>query len=74
MLPGLFEKLKKYRKWFWIGPSVYTALVMISRIIMGAHFLSDTLIALAISLGSIMIIYGIFNQIGKRRKNEISYS
>lgn len=43
MLPDIFEKLKKYKVWFYVGPIVYTALVAVSRIVNRAHFLSDVL-------------------------------
>lgn len=43
ILPEMYESLKKYRPVFWIVPAVYTAIVAISRIVMGAHYLSDVL-------------------------------
>lgn len=41
ILPDLFDKLKKYRKFFYIIPLCYTLSVGLSRIVIGAHFLSD---------------------------------
>lgn len=45
ILPDLFPKLaEKNRKWiFWTVPIAYTAIVALSRILMGAHYLSDVL-------------------------------
>lgn len=43
ILPIMYEKLKKLDTLFWIVPTVYTATVAISRIVMGAHYLSDVL-------------------------------
>lgn len=43
LLPDIFDKLKKYRVWFYIIPTVYTIIVAISRLVNEAHFLSDTL-------------------------------
>ena len=43
MLPDIFERLKKYKVWFYVVPMVYTALVAVSRIVNRAHFLSDVL-------------------------------
>ena len=41
LLPDIFEKLKKYRAWFYIVPAVVTAAVAISRVVNRAHYLSD---------------------------------
>ena len=43
VLPELFEKLKKYKVWFWVLPILYTVAVAISRIVNRAHYLSDVL-------------------------------
>jgi len=43
ILPIMYEKLKKYNTLFWLLPTLYTITVAISRIIMGAHYLSDVL-------------------------------
>lgn len=57
MLPNLFNKLKKYKIWFYIVPIVYTLLVAISRIVAKAHFLSDVLFG-----GTITIIVVFFSR------------
>ncbi len=43
LLPDIFETLntKKYKWIFWTVPAVYTVCVGFSRILMGAHYLSD---------------------------------
>lgn len=43
VIPELFEKVKKYKVWFWICPIVFTVLVAISRMVNRAHYLSDVL-------------------------------
>ncbi|MFW5780369.1 MAG: phosphatase PAP2 family protein [Bacillota bacterium] len=53
MLPDLFDKLKKYKVWFYVIPIVYTSLVAISRIIVMAHFLTDVVMATAIVFASV---------------------
>lgn len=56
MLPELFEKLKKHKVWFYIVPSVITALVAISRLVNRAHYLSDVVMAAAITVTLIFLI------------------
>ncbi|MDR0751103.1 MAG: phosphatase PAP2 family protein [Christensenellaceae bacterium] len=41
LLPDMYEKLKKHRWMFTTFPAIYVILVAISRIMMGAHYLSD---------------------------------
>lgn len=41
ILPEMFSKFRPHKWMFWTLPAVYTALVGLSRIIMGAHYLSD---------------------------------
>lgn len=53
VLPELFDKLKKYKIWFYIVPAVFTVLVAFSRILVEAHFLSDVLVGGAITVGSV---------------------
>ena len=45
ILPDLFDTLKKYRKFFYIAPLMYTFAVALSRVVIGAHFLSDVIAA-----------------------------
>lgn len=51
-IPSLFEKLNnaKYKAIFWVGATLVTLTVMFSRMIMGAHFLSDVLIGCFITV------------------------
>lgn len=53
LLPDIFDKLKKYKVWFYVAPIVYTLLVALSRIIVKAHFLSDVLAGFIISVGAV---------------------
>lgn len=53
LLPGIFEKLKKYRVWFWVCPLAYTILVGLSRVVNRAHYFSDTLFGGLIGVASV---------------------
>lgn len=55
ILPDLFDKLKKYKCWFYIAPIAYTLFVGFSRIIVEAHFLSDVLVGGAITSGTVFL-------------------
>jgi membrane-associated phospholipid phosphatase len=55
MLPDLFEKLKKYKLWFYVVPAIYTVAVAISRIVFRAHFLSDVLAGATIGIASVFL-------------------
>jgi membrane-associated phospholipid phosphatase len=50
LLPTVFFSLKKYAKVISILCYLWVIMVMFSRIIMGAHFLSDTIVGALISL------------------------
>lgn len=69
MLPGLFDKLKKYKVWFWIVPIVYTVAVAISRIVNRAHYLSDVLFGGTIGGLSVLAGYLITDACKKARDN-----
>ncbi|NLL56521.1 MAG: phosphatase PAP2 family protein [Clostridiales bacterium] len=55
MLPDLFDRLKKYKLWFYVVPAIYTVAVAISRIIIRAHFLSDVLVGGTIGILSVFL-------------------
>ncbi|MBO5304586.1 MAG: phosphatase PAP2 family protein [Clostridia bacterium] len=65
MLPDIFEKLKKYKVWFYVVPLVYTVLVAISRIVNRAHFMSDVLFGGTIGILSVYAAIGIVNLVKK---------
>lgn len=68
-LPLLFEKLKKYKLFFWIAPFIYVVIVGLARVIAGAHFLSDVLFAILITfLATILFVY-LFIQRKNKQKN-----
>lgn len=50
LLPDLFPALKSKKMWYWGIPACWTALVAISRIVRGGHYLSDVTIACLIVL------------------------
>lgn len=65
VLPETFDKLKKYKVWFWIAPIVYTVLVAISRIVNRAHYLSDVLFGGTIGALGVFAAIGIMNAVKK---------
>lgn len=73
MLPELFEKLKKHKVWFYVVPSVLTAVVAISRIVNRAHYLSDVLFGGTITIITVFVVkylvYKIYQKI--RLKNSV---
>ena len=74
MLPELFEKLKKYKVWFYVAPIVYTVLVAISRIVNRAHYLSDVLFGGAIGALSVFAAIGIMKLIRKAEKKNAFFA
>ena len=52
LLPDIFPKLKNKKvHWaFWVAPALFTFLVAFSRIVVGAHFLSDVVVSSFIAL------------------------
>lgn len=60
ILPDMYPKFKKATWAFWVVPAVYTTLVAISRIVMGAHYLSDVLFGGFIGFGVAALIRWIF--------------
>ncbi len=71
ILPDLFEKLKKYKVWFYVVPAVYTVCVMISRIVNRAHYLSDTLFGATIGAVSCFIAIPLSYKICNFAKNKV---
>ena len=45
------------RTWVWILGAVYTVLMMLSRMYLGAHWLSDTIAGLLIGAGAALIVW-----------------
>lgn len=59
VLPLLHQDSKKAKQWFWIAV-VVTILVAFSRIVMGAHFLSDVTMGFSVSFLCSFVGYRIF--------------
>lgn len=57
-LPDMFERFKKtyIKALCWVIPAVYTVTVAVTRIVVGAHFLSDVLIGGTLAFTLIMIL------------------
>lgn len=68
MLPDLFERLKKYKVWFYVVPILITVAVGISRIVNRAHYLSDTLFGGTIGAGCVFAARAIIYAIHKATK------
>lgn len=56
MLPDMFEKLRKYKMWFYIGPAIYTLLVAVSRMVNRAHYLSDVTMGATITIVTVFVV------------------
>lgn len=67
VFPLVFPKLKGKGKSFFITGLIFTILVAASRIVMGAHFLSDVTVGISISFVIIFLLYGYLwrNEINK---------
>ena len=61
-------KKKKLRAFLWIGPLVFTGLVAVSRMVAGAHFMSDVLVGGTAAFASMIILREIFILKGKNVK------
>ncbi|MBM7502819.1 phosphatase PAP2 family protein [Agromyces aurantiacus] len=48
------------RTWVWVAGAVYTVLMMLSRMYLGAHWLSDTVAGLLIGAGAALIVWAPF--------------
>lgn len=72
MLPEMFEKLKKYKVWFYVVPAVYTALVAFSRLIVLAHFLSDVLFGYLIAVVSVFCMKALVNKLNSKYGQRIN--
>ena len=57
-LPDMFERFKKtyIKALCWVIPAVYTVTVAVTRIVVGAHFLSDVLIGGTLAFTLIIIL------------------
>ena len=55
VLPDLFEKLRKYKVWFFVAPIILTVMTAIANIINRNAYLSDVLFAAAIGVGCVYI-------------------
>lgn len=70
VIPEIFDKLKKYKVWFYVVPAVYTFAVALSRIVLRAHFLSDVLFGALVGTGSVfiarLIVYAVRDRFAKR--------
>jgi membrane-associated phospholipid phosphatase len=59
MLPEIFKKLKKYSPLFYIMPMLYCLLVSISRVIIGAHYITDVIASIILSYFIALILKNI---------------
>ncbi len=69
IIPDLFPKYKKIKPVFWMVPAVYTLIVAISRVVMAAHYLSDTLFGYYAALGTAALVRWIFTSKIKAYQN-----
>ena len=59
---------RKTRNFLVLASVVYTIIVAYSRVVLGAHFFTDTLFAMGITYGGILIASGIYRVLGKKKK------
>lgn len=59
-LPEFFKSLKKYEWLLFAGGLLFTLCVALSRIIVGAHFLSDVTMGATIAIASYAVVRAIF--------------
>ena len=55
LLPSVYLKLSKYQNALLMGSFVWIVLIAISRIIMGAHFISDTIVGMWVTIISLIV-------------------
>ena len=48
------------RTWVWVAGAVYTVLMMLSRMYLGAHWVSDTVAGMLIGAGVALIVWAPF--------------
>ncbi|MDR2267115.1 MAG: phosphatase PAP2 family protein [Christensenellaceae bacterium] len=69
LLPDIYEGLAKHRWKFTAFPALYVALVAVSRIVMGAHYLSDVVFGGFIGFGVTVLLRHIFIGIAYKKGN-----
>lgn len=68
-IPFLFEDIKRYKKiLLFVLPFVYVVVVALSRIVMGAHFLSDTLVSFVVGYVCVLAFTIVFVKYFNKRK------
>ncbi len=60
LLPNIYTKLDKYKKILSYFCYVWIGLIMVSRIMMGAHFLSDTIVGMWVTVLILLIYVKVF--------------
>ncbi|MBQ7687821.1 MAG: phosphatase PAP2 family protein [Clostridia bacterium] len=67
LLPYLNKKIRKY--WFlcWLVPFLYTSAVAYSRLVMGAHYLSDVTVGGMIGFSCVLIGMYVFERLDAKR-------
>ena len=59
---------RRIRNLLVLASVVYTLIMAYSRVVLGAHFFTDTLFGMGISYGGILIASGIYRALGKKRR------
>jgi len=60
LLPNVYPRLHKYKTLLLSSSIIWIVLIMVSRIIMGAHFLSDTIIGFWITFFCLIVYQSVF--------------
>lgn len=70
VIPFLNPRYQRYKRWFFIVGFVWAAMVALSRIIMGAHYLTDTVVGFLIGVLCVYMISAAF--FARKKDEEIS--
>ena len=60
LLPNIYIKFDKYKKLLSYSCYIWIGLIMVSRIMMGAHFLSDTIVGMWVTILILMMYVKVF--------------
>lgn len=71
LLPMINEKLKKYKSVFFALSFVYTSVVAYTRLVMGAHYLSDVTVGGIIAFTYVVIGIKVYEKAEKRVRREL---
>lgn len=69
LLPLVSEKCRKYKTLLFAGGFFYTSLVAATRLMMGAHYLSDVTVGGMISFSLTLVVIAVYEKIEKKNNS-----